>query len=291
MHDLFECLQSISGLDYPKDHIEIIIEDNGSTDPTSEMVKKFFKELDSKHWLNLRLFTNNQNLGASSGRNKALQDIDKRSDFVLFLDDDIVFKCDLVEKLVAVFENSENAGIVGARIMHHSRPDKTANGAGYVNWWFGTFKDVDSKKLIVCDYVITCCCMIKRDLLEKIGGFDPDYFTYHEDVDICVKAKRAGFKVIYEPDAVVLHKAPLEGKRTLDRLYYLYRNEILFIRKNAYFIQKAFSLSLYALFFIPRSILNSVFYNKRIVPEEIKVIILAGMHGFMNRKGQGFVSD
>ncbi|MBI5122239.1 glycosyltransferase family 2 protein, partial [Candidatus Roizmanbacteria bacterium] len=80
------------------------------------------------------------------------------------------------------------------------------------------------------DFVSGCAILIKRAVIEKIGMFDPKYYLYLEDVDLCERAKRAGFKLWYEPKAVLWHKnASSSGKPGSElHVYYQTRNRLLF---------------------------------------------------------------
>ena len=85
------------------------------------------------------------------------------------------------------------------------------------------------------DFVSGCCLMVRREVLEKVGFFDPKYYLYYEDNDFCQRAKKAGFKIIYEPKAYLWHKnagsAGGSGSHLQD--YYTTRNRLLFGIKYA----------------------------------------------------------
>ena len=135
-----------------------------------------------------------------------------------------------------------------------------------------------------CDYVIGCGWLIRRKLFQEIGGFDPDYFTMHWEMDFCAKVKKRGYRIFYQPGAVIKHK--ISPKRKRDGLYYLYRNKLLLIKKNAPLPQKATSLLFYALFWLPRIMLDSIIVNKRINIEEIRVILRAYLDGLTGKAGK-----
>src|SRR5437667_3637 len=84
-------------------------------------------------------------------------------------------------------------------------------------------------------YVIGCCWLLDRRAFREIGGFDPRFFINHWEVDYCLRLKRRGWRIRYEPRAVARHKIVPGGTRSPDRLYYLYRNKLLVIRTSGYF--------------------------------------------------------
>ena len=94
-------------------------------------------------------------------------------------------------------------------------------------------KTMENKKTESIDFATGCCMLIKSDVFKKIGFFDEDYFLTYEDVDFCLRAKDAGFKIDYIPSSIIYHKvAQSMGKRTETSLYYHMRNELLFRKKR-----------------------------------------------------------
>jgi GT2 family glycosyltransferase len=139
---------------------------------------------------------------------------------------------------------------------------------------------------VSCDYVIGCCWLLRKKTFEEVGCFDPDYYINHWEVDYCLRAKKKGYSIVYEPAAIAKHKLPHQGTLTLDRIYYLYRNKLLLIKKNFPSPKKWISMGLYAFFWLPKAIINSLFRNKRVHSQEIKTILMAMIDGWLNRGGR-----
>ena len=95
-----------------------------------------------------------------------------------------------------------------------------------------------------------------------------------------------GYKVLYYPEVKVKHRVERGGTRIPQRMYYVYRNKLFVIRKNAPLPQKWISLGLYSLFWLPKSLLESVIRNRRTDSEEIQTIIKAMADGWRNRGGK-----
>lgn len=282
---LLECLSSVKALRYPKHDLEVIVWDNGSKDGTLEAVREYFAKHYQDGWRALKAYGSERNTGASQGRNNAFRMISPQSKYIMCLDDDVVVSPESLAILVEDMDQDPGAGIVGARIVYYDAPDKTASGAGFINWWVGKLSERDTHMLTECDYVITCGCLIRKEVLERIGGFDPDYFVYHEDVDFCVRAQRNGFKVLYEPRAIVKHKLARGKRRTNQALYYLFRNKLLLIKKNAPFLQRRISLCLYGTLWLLKVILDSIIFHRGVDWAEISIILKAVLDGLMNRTG------
>jgi len=82
------------------------------------------------------------------------------------------------------------------------------------------------------DYVTGACLLARRKALEAIGFLDPIYFLYWEEVDWCMRAKNAGYKLAYIPSAKIWHKVAASQKGSPNKFLFV-RNEFIFIKKNA----------------------------------------------------------
>ena len=283
--DLLECLTSLQKIDYPKNRIELLIWDNASSDGSTEGVKSKFQEMYRENWANLVLIESDVNLGQYVPYNQIRSKINGKSQCILGLDDDVIVSENCLESMLEIFKQETSAAIVGAKIVHYDDPSKVAESAGYINWWLGKFKSLRShEKLVECDYVIGCGWLIDREIMDKVGGFDTDYFLMHWEMDFCSRVKKHGYKIFYQPEATIRHKIPLKTKR--DGLYYLYRNKLLLIKKNSTFIQKLTSLTLYAVFWLPKIIMDSLVVNKGMNLKEIKIILKAVYHGIIGKVGK-----
>ena len=283
-NDLLECITAIQEVDYPKNKIELIIWDNGSTDGTPEAVKSKVNEMVHRGFSKIAIIKSPENLGPYIPYNKVESMLSKESQYILGLDDDVVLDKDCLKRLIEVTILYPCVGVVGGRINYYDSPEKTFPGGGRVNWWLGKFIDLNTDKLTKCDYVIGCCWLIDRNIFNTVGRFDIDYFTMHWEIDFCRRVQKKGFNIYYQPEAIAKHKMPLKGKR--EGLYYLYRNKLLLIRKNASPLQKLTSLTLYTLFWLPRIILQSMMINKGINYKEIKIILKAAYHGIIGKTGR-----
>ena len=282
--DLLECLSSLQKLDYPKEKLEIIIWDNCSNDGTAEAIETEFREMEKEGWLKLQIIKSQENIGPYVPYNEALLKENGSTEYILGIDDDVVLEEQSLKKMIGVVNLQDNVGIVGGCIVYYDFPDKTVISAGSINWWLGKYYGISSSDLIECDYVIGCGWLINRKLFQEIGGFDPDYFTMHWEMDFCACVKKNHYKIFYQPEAKIRHKISPQKKR--DGLYYLYRNKLLFIIKNAPFFQKITSLSLYSLFWLPRILLDSITANKGINLKEIKIIWQAVFDGAAGKVGK-----
>lgn len=284
-NDLTDCLVSIWKLDYPLDKIEIIIWDNNSRQDSKNRIKNFLVDMTKEKYVTALFIEHNDNYGVYTSRNELCKRVGSDAQFILSIDDDVILPSQFFEGLLPVFQDDSPVGIIGPRTVFDDDPSETAHGAGLVNWWTGRYSDVDARNVMECDYVIGCCMLIRREVIDSIGGFDRDYYISHGEVDFCLKAKKKGYKIMYYPDVVVRHRVARGGTQTAERRYYLYRNKLFVIKKNAPIPQKWISLFLYSLFWFPKAIIDSLLRNKRIDFQEIMIISRAMADGWLNRAG------
>jgi len=104
---------------------------------------------------------------------------------------------------------------------------------GKVNFWTGRTihleRTRDAEQSIKIDYVSGACMLIREKVFEKIGFLDEKYFLFFEDVDFCLRAKKASLKIALEPKSVIFHKLSEGKKKSLKYFYYLIRSNSIFI--------------------------------------------------------------
>ena len=234
--DTIECLDSIAKLNYPKYRLEIIITDNGSTDGSQKTIKEKFTEMRKQGFSRLYMIENEENEGAVKAYNQAYDKAYSGRDFVLKLDNDIELHPEAINHLLKVFDEDSRAGIVGGEIHSAYEKNKVVHSAGFCFFPLAIFPSMPKKKRTTCGYVTGCCALIKQSVLNKIGYFlDEKYFVYHDDVDLCLTAKRQGWKIVYEPKAVIYHKvgrSTERPKRSPFAMYYDFRNKLYLISKH-----------------------------------------------------------
>lgn len=239
--DTKECLLSLDKITYP--NYEVIVVDNGSIDGSTLKIQKDFPQ----H----KYIYNKDNLGFTEGNNIGMKyAMKKGTDFVLILNNDVVVEKNFLESLVDIALRNPDVGIVGPAIYFYREPEKLSRTGCKINYWRINTKVYDSVESAEMDWVYGCCLLVKKEVINKIGYLYEPYFLSYEDVDYCVRAKKAGFKIIYEPKAKIWHKSGTTLKNISSSYhYYFNRNKLLFIKRNApvyikYFFYFYFSLYL-----------------------------------------------
>lgn len=245
LEDTLECLDSLRSCSRDNYKVEFVVVDNNSDDGSIEALSKL---------KDINLIENQKNLGFTGGINIGIEAaLKKGADFILILNNDIIVDRFLIKNLL---NSSQYGEIISPKIyfasgfeFHKSRYTRSERGkviwyaGGKIDWQnvMGTHIGVDdvdrgqfSKRLEI-DLATGACMLIKRQVFEKIGFFDKKYFLYLEDMDFCVRAKRVGFKIIFEPKAILWHKNASSGGGAGSILqdYYISRNRLLFAAKYA----------------------------------------------------------
>jgi len=217
---LKECLASLMRLRYPK--YEVIVVDACSTDGSPEMVKKCFPKVtlieEKKIGIGEAI-----NIGIRKGKGKIV---------VFDFNTDEVASSSWLEKLVNMLNSSPDIGIVGGtRVLYGS--GGIIDEAGAKIHFFGHQSKIGKGKEIAeypehsreVDYV--GCITVKREVIDKIGLIDEEYFIYGEDADFCLRAKKKGYKIIQVPQAVSYHRISATIKQDSARqIYFLRRAQI-----------------------------------------------------------------
>ncbi len=194
------CLRSIRA-NTERIAYEVIVADDGSTDETGNILD---------HVANIKLVRNERNLQFLQSCNNAARHAAGR--YILFLNNDTNVQKDWLLHLLAPAEVDETVGIVGPKLVY---PDGRLQEAGGIVWrdgsaWnYGWFDDPEKPAYNFgreVDYVSGACLLVRRDLWEKAGGFDERFApAYYEDTDLAFQARKLGYRVMYQPESVVVH--------------------------------------------------------------------------------------
>lgn len=239
--DTSACLTSLLKLKKNKYEVETIVVDNGSTNGSAAILSKAYP------WATiLRL---DENLGFTGGNNIGISYAMKRgADYIWLLNNDTVVDPGALS-LVDAFSDPA-VGVAGSKIYfapgHEYHKDRyKKNELGRVFWYAGGLIDweniyashrgvdeVDRGQYDVAYdtmFVTGCSMMIRRSVIEKIGFLDSKYYLYLEDLDFCLRAAGAGFRLRYFPGSVVWHvnAGSSGGAGSPIHDYYITRNRLL----------------------------------------------------------------
>jgi GT2 family glycosyltransferase len=234
LQDTVECLDSLGALDYPNYRVAVV--DNGSTDGSVEHLRRSHPGVE--------LITSDRNRGYAKGNNLGLDHaLGSKADYLLALNNDTLVHPSFLSELVATAELDPSIGIVGPKIFYRGEGNRIWFAGGRIHYWLGNTSHIgnrqkDSSKFsgqLDVDYVTGCAMLIRKSVLEEIGTFDPSYDSYYEDCDLCLRAKRRGYRIVCARQAMIWHKvsASTGGGNTPRKLYLKMVNGARFFRRYA----------------------------------------------------------
>jgi GT2 family glycosyltransferase len=210
--------------------------DNGSIGADVKVLRERFGDY-------VQIIENDKNYGFAEGNNIGMRYAltNHNPDYLLLLNNDISVDPDFLTELVKAAENIPEIGLLGPVVYDYNKQSVVrGTGSGLrISWWRGTLESLRSSQsgqevdgIREADYIEGSCMLARRNVIEQVGMLDAAYFAYWEEADWCVRIKRAGYKVCCALRSKIWHKSPLSHLDSF-RLYYLLRNNILFMRKNA----------------------------------------------------------
>ncbi len=250
--DTTKCLESLKDLNYP--NCEILVVDNGSTDGSGDEIRRKFPYIN--------MIENKQNLGFAEGNNVGIQYFfDKDFNYFLLLNNDTVVDKELLKYMVEFAESDKKIGMVGPKIYYMDIPNKIWFAGGGINYLIGRVYHFGKNRIDHgqfdrendVDFLTGCALLVKKEVIERVGFLDPQYFNFNEDADWCIRAKAAGYRLVYVPKSKIWHRLAVSmgGRFSPFHIYYRIRNNLLLVTKNKFPI----TAYIYPLIYYPLQIL------------------------------------
>lgn len=219
-----ECIRSL--LDQKYDSLEIIVVDNASRDGSVDMLRSAFGNV-------ITLIDSPDNLGFGQANNLAAAYA--KGDYLLLVNPDArLLDNAFISTLISFLERHPHVGIAGPEIHEPSKQKYVLPKRRYPSE--GRLKYRDALKRLPGPYawILGACMCLKRSLYEQIGGFDPDFFLYGEDTDICLRVRKAGYQVGYCEAAKLTHVGGASETAAIpfDKFLRKKRGFFLFCRKH-----------------------------------------------------------
>jgi len=212
---LEKCIDSVKKLTYPE--LEIIFINDGSTDRTGEILKKS----------NVKVIET-EGIGPSRSRNLALNEA--KGEFVAFTDSDCLVKENWIDELLSGFKNESVAGVGGDQLSPSDEIDFGRNVQDFMKCiGFVTGYIKTEKKLTKVNHNPTCNVMYRKSILLELSGFCPGLWP-GEDVELDWRVTKKGYKLLFNPEAIVYHYRP-ENLRKYRKMMYDYGKVQAFLVK------------------------------------------------------------
>ena len=214
---------------------QILFVDNASTDGSPERVRAVFEGLT---WI-----VESTNTGFGEGANRGIQRaLDEGARAVVLVNNDVVFEDHVLVELIRELDRDPQLGIVGPRVLLAREPGTIWSAGGTLNHRQNLSTLIGHhapdgprfRERREVDYLAGCAMAVRREVFETIGLLDASYFAYHEDLDFCISAKRAGFGVVCLGEFAALHDAhhSTGGGYNPRRKYMMGVNTVWFLRKH-----------------------------------------------------------
>jgi len=249
---------------------EIIVVDNGS-----DINSKPYWKVKYPNFIFIR---SEKNLGFAGGNNLGIQSA--TGDFLFLVNNDTIFTPNLIDILVQTLLMNSQVGIISPKLLYFDQPH-VLQYVGYTEMNYYTARnscigqyEIDNGQY---DSVIGktafahgAAMMVRRSVINKVGLMADNFFLYYEELDWCERAKKAGFEIWINTNVSIYHKESISvGKKSALKEYFMNRNRILFIRRNAPLFPKILFFFYFILFVIPRNILsyfkdNNFNYSKQL---------------------------
>jgi len=228
---LGKCLSSVFQQTYS--HFSVTFVDNGSTDGSIELVQMAFPAVKIISLVNNNGFAKANNIGIRLA-------LEKKALYIVLLNVDTIIHKDFLRELVIAAESDETIGscqpkmlsmdnpkiidAIGITIRKNGKPMPSAHGK-QDNDMYNQSKEIFG--------ATAGAVLYKSEMLEQIGLFEEECFAYCEDVDLALRARLAGWKCIYVPQAIAYHKHWVTfGKHSLSKKYFSIRNRYYYVIKN-----------------------------------------------------------
>ena len=234
---LENCLGSILA-NPPISPVEIWVVDNASTDDSPRMVDEKFPQV--------RLVDNRENVGFARANNQAIQQCAGK--YILLLNPDTLVASGALQALVDFLDKHPEAGAAGARMLKpdgslqissHPRPTLSREFWRLFHlddllpfaWYPRTKWETNQPQEV--DILAGSCLLLRKEALDQVGFLDEDYFIYCEEVDLCSRIQRAGWRMYWVPQAEVLHFGGQSTQQVPTEMFInLYHSNIKYFRKH-----------------------------------------------------------
>lgn len=200
-----DCLASIRSLTYPRFRVTVV--DNASSDGSVPAIRSAFPDA--------AILEQPTNTRFAGGNNIALRHaLDNGAELLCLLNNDTVVDPAMLTWLVRAWQSAPTAGMISPKILYHLAPGRLWYAGGRVSMWTGTLEHLGIREsdgwgpaeTVETGFATGCCLLTGRDVVERVGLLDESFFMYTEDVDWCLRARGAGYRILYEPRARCLHK-------------------------------------------------------------------------------------
>ena len=210
---------------------EVWVVDNASSDDSVTAIQRDFPDV--------HIIANDTNRGFGAANNRAIQR--STGDYLLLLNSDAFIKLRSIQALVACMQDNPSAGVVGPKLLNedgslqrscyrYPTPFRALCESLFITASFprsklvGDYRAWPHDSELPVDFVIGACMLVRRSALAQVGLFDERFFLYAEETDWCLRFHKAGWKILFTPQAEVVHLIQGSGKAQSERVFNEFRH-------------------------------------------------------------------
>lgn len=226
-NDTIACLESIEEQIKQKELLKVfLIENNNHNIIDVKRLNINFK---------IEQIINFENVGFAEGNNIGIRlALDEKFEYIGLINNDTVFIDNSLSDTIEILERNTDIGIIGLVNYYYDNPTKIWQ-AGFKISKKNMFSSIEvfdkNNDFVFCDYVPGSSLIARSKVWEIVGLLNKDYFAYYEEVDFCLRAKKNGFNVAFNPKSVILHKVGVSSISSI-KLYLRTRNIFLFLKSH-----------------------------------------------------------
>jgi len=217
--DTIECIESIQKNSYQ--NYDIVVVDNGSNENDIKKLKIRFGE-------QINIIENKENYGWGKAYNIGIKYAFEKfnPDYIFITDNDTICDQAFLKELIEVAEKNETSGILGGKIYYYHDRNKIWFTSAKISLWTGFIRFIGRdeydkgqyNEITSVDSVGGCSMLIKKDVIEKLSLFDTRFFYADAEYEFCIRAKRAGFEILYVPKSIIWHKIGTSRRKIMDKV-------------------------------------------------------------------------
>lgn len=229
---ILDCLHSLDKVTYS--NVNIVLIDNGSTDGSVNLIKKEFP--------NIEIIQLKENLGYAGGNNYGFKNVKIQSEYSIFINNDTLVSANFINPLIEPLKNDTSIIQTAPKIFYADDPNLLWFAGGYINLFFGWIRHRGIRKIdkgqynnsTLIDYATGCCICMRTKDFKLFKMFDESFSMYGEDVDLSIRVRKAGGKIMYIPESNIWHKvsASIGGQFSLIKWKKKSMGRIRLIKKN-----------------------------------------------------------